>query len=119
MKTQTQHTPGPWHTPGVIFKPMNYGNARSPQHTPGAYRALGIGNGTSHVGYVSVTKCVSATEARANARLIAAAPELLAALEACLEGVETPTSNHPWAIQRRQAYAKAREAIAKATGGTI
>lgn len=40
----------------------------------------GIGNGATHVGYASVTQNTSGGESEANARLIASAPELLAAL---------------------------------------
>lgn len=46
-------------------------------------------------------------EAQANARLIAAAPDLLAALEALLSDVG-PSSGLPSAIQAREAIAKAR-----------
>jgi hypothetical protein len=53
---------------------------------------------------------------KADAPLIAAAPELLEALQACLEGVATPISDHPWAVKQRAAHTKARAVIAKATG---
>ena len=85
MKTKTAHTPGPWHTPGKIFSPMAYGNARSNHHRPAKYRAIGIGNGACHIGYASVTPAVSDIEAQANARLIAAAPQLLLCIERFLE----------------------------------
>jgi hypothetical protein len=33
------------------------------------------------------------------------------ALEALLDGVATPESNHPWAIKQREAHEKARAAL--------
>lgn len=51
-----------------------------------------------------------------DAPLIAAAPDLLVALEEVLRDVATPTSDHPWAIKQRNAHRQARAAIAKAKG---
>lgn len=125
VSDKTQHTPGPWHTPGEVFKPMNYGRPRSEYHNPEAYRAIGIGNGASHIGYVSVTGCVPESEAKANACLIASAPDLLRALEIIL-AQSTPVNTLPWEKQPQINYAQtldaiakqARAAIARATGQT-
>jgi hypothetical protein len=48
---------------------------------PHNFALIGIGNGACHVGYASVTPAMSPFESEANARLITAAPDLLAALK--------------------------------------
>jgi len=73
--TTTKHTAGPWHY-GEAFQILK-------GDTPCEFR--GIGNGAVHIGYASITGAVPDPEAEANARLIAAAPELLEACEAALE----------------------------------
>lgn len=84
-----KHTPGPWCVEGV------------------GIRAL-VRAGTSGV-IVAVRHRLSAQENEANARLIAAAPELLEALENIL-------SNCLDSDGLSRAYENARAAIAKATG---
>ena len=86
--TDTQHTPGPW----VVY--------RGVQHQ---------GEFIIHKDAtdIAVTRFANG-DCNANARLIAAAPELLAALEACLA---VPNKNRPDYI-----WDNARAAIAKATG---
>lgn len=120
VSDKTQHTPGPWHTPGEVFKPMNYGRPRSEYHNPEAYRAIGIGNGASHIGYVSVTGCVPESEAQANARLIAAAPDLLQALQRLQKQIRDKYADHglDWTENDSDAYEQASAAIARATGQT-
>lgn len=59
---------------------------------------------------------VAVSHRKEDAPLIAAAPELRAALEACLKDVATPISDHPWAVQQRKAHEQARAAISKAGG---
>jgi hypothetical protein len=54
--------------------------------------------------------------AMANARLLAAAPDLLVALEALLHGLRKVTSQADWNAEREEASAMARAAIAKAKG---
>jgi hypothetical protein len=56
------------------------------------------------------------SEGDANARLIASAPELLEALEACLPWVSDYNCSLDDAEQAKEAMAKARAAISKATG---
>ena len=67
----TKHTPGPWFTCEQVKQPH-------------PHALVGIGNGSTHVAYVSVTPA-NAFEADANARLIAAAPDLLDACESVID----------------------------------
>lgn len=55
-------------------------------------------------------------EGAANARLIAAAPELLEALHACRKELSAWMRDHGSDIGTQEAVTKARAAIAKATG---
>lgn len=88
----TQHTPGPWTTDGA---------ART--------NDLDV---ISPAGRITLIDCEFSDESEdvltANARLISAAPELLAALEGLLNALPSATT-HP-------AIKAARAAIAKATG---
>lgn len=84
----TKHTPGPWHVQksddpkaGLLIKPI-----------PGDV----------------VAECDPLPEMASNARLIAAAPELLEALQN-LENDDGRIPDHAWAM--------VQAAIAKATGG--
>ena len=96
------------------------------QHTPGPWRIApdmhGIGNNLvagviDATGY-AIANCGSS--GNANARLIAAAPELLAALQwvvECFDG--DPSDNPDWQYQdQSHAVDRAKLAIAKATGST-
>jgi hypothetical protein len=85
--TNTQHTPGPWRIGDAGF--TVFGPPK-----PGA-----------------LAETIAPVKSRANARLIAAAPEMLAALEALLDCEPALLS-----AKERKAYAIARAAIAKATG---
>lgn len=98
---EAKHTPGPWEAVGNLV--------RSPMHQP-----EGLPTG------VQVAECRDGyflphtEEAKANARLIAAAPELLGALE----GLCSLAELRPGHLQDyKAAVAAARSAIAKATGG--
>jgi hypothetical protein len=82
--TNTRHTPGPWRVEATAY--------RNQPHVVNEHGAF-----------------VADTDAH-NARLIAAAPELLAALQDC---VAVPNKNRPDEVWQR-----ARAAIAKATGQT-
>lgn len=105
-------TPGPWHTPGEVFFPMQHG------HRAETYQAIGIGNGASHIALVSVLQS-QAEEAQANARLIAACPDLVEALENLL-AVFTPTGQDmrtdDYIASQFRAMSKAYEALNKAKG---
>ena len=94
---KTQHTPGPWHPKGVI----------RPQEQP-----LDIVGGISLVAIVPAQPTLG--KRAANALLIAAAPELLAALEACERSLASyAEENGDGDLDECKA---ARAAIAKATG---
>lgn len=96
--TDTQHTPGPWDvcpqgrlTPGATVPILAAPDAEGLALTVATVRTIG-------------------PEGDADAHLIAAAPDLLAALEDVLCCVEFPNSQHKAQVQA------AREAIAKARG---
>lgn len=90
------HTPGPWTIGNT--DPLLFGRKQ--------------GNGTEPIGFVYgpsfAERSAVGQRALANARLIAAAPELLEALQTCI------TSWHE--EDRVKAWDKARIVIAKATG---
>jgi len=98
----TKHTPGPWFTCEQVKQPH-------------PHALVGIGNGSTHVAYVSVTPA-NAFEADANARLIAAAPDLLAALRNCVETLDAAKQQANGGCEWI-ASIEARAAIAKAEGG--
>lgn len=105
-----------------------------PMHTPGPWKIRPSGNIVAGLGerenYVTVctpimeSMFVDADTKKANVRLIAAAPELLAALQECIKYMPTEVislANLPLADDVRirpefSAYFAARAAIAKATG---
>lgn len=94
-----KHTPGPWFTfanGNCVGGPVGLLGNPSGADTAGiAHCGMGLRTGT---------------EARANARLIAAAPDLLDALQF----VMTATGE-----QLSTAFEQAQDAIAKATGATL
>lgn len=99
QQKQSKHTPGTWKVDGgegVMDLEIRHIDGRS------------IAVITGYRGTVD--------ENAANANLIAAAPELLAALIACREDVATPISDNPWAVKQRKAHQMADAAIAKAKG---
>ena len=105
----TQHTPGPWVTGGcgddgwrMILGPKTR-----------FYHAFGEAY-TTGIAHISVSDCEA--EDLANARLIAAAPELLAALQ---ELFATASIRATTAESSIAAIDAARAAIAKATGGAL
>ena len=99
----TKHTPGPW----TIGQPSEYG-------THNANHIFAGGDGIAHVYGIAMhttleeaAKMSRSAEGLANARLLAAAPDLLEALRAVLDcgsAIHEP------------AYMAGRAAIAKATG---
>jgi hypothetical protein len=98
-----KHTPGPWHA-RVEWK-------------PGVYE---IKDRQSFSGYAPIAKVVgdkrwTAAHAAANARLIAAAPELL---EALMNLLSTPDfdGTQKTSIARRETKRAARAVVAKALG---
>ena len=92
---QTKHTPGPWHIGVRTFHAGR--DVYVPKGEPVA---------------VADDAITATPEAEANARLIAAAPDMLAALRELVVN----NMGHPKGITVPQ-LDKARAAIAKATGG--
>ena len=90
----SSHTPGPW-----VFN----------ESIPRTVKAPKDGYITRHICDMDAST-ISAFDQDANARLIAAAPDLLEALSLLVAGIEDSVS--PTFIP----LAKARDAIAKATG---
>lgn len=94
MQTHRKHTPGPWRVTGD--------NIRSDYHPNGPGALLFVVGPHFHE-YVPSTN----TQA-ANLALVAAAPELLAALEAAVKWRDSPKlENENWSKQARAAIAKA------------
>ena len=89
----SKHTPGPWRV-----------ERQNPSPTTGEYMVAG-----ATAGYLAEVRDCGGGNVLANATLIAAAPELLQALEACIN--YGSMTGDDWVIE------KARAAIAKATGG--
>ena len=84
------------------------------QHTPGPWYLNSRGWVVQSTGDI-VTRLECSNNKEADARLIAAAPELLAALESVLPDLEHYVATHGPGPDKRLAIARA--AIAKAKGG--
>ena len=92
-----KHTPGPW----------KFGdNSKHFKTNPFNVYVQGGGVHSASIANIPFRRTIPESEARANAKLIAAAPELLEALEAVIRGVPDT-----W-----EGVQKAREVIAKAKG---
>jgi hypothetical protein len=92
----TKHTPGPWTVTA---------NTTGPGHHVSAFESRWAQMVTVHA---SPSRTI---EAEANARLIAAAPELLEALLAMVESYEyEASSKNPVLLQAREAITKATNA---------
>ena len=97
-----QHTPGPWRV-----------ERQNPSPTTGEWMIAG-----TKPGYLAEVRDCGSMDVQANARLIAAAPDLLAALQALvaeLDGPGKPDSSDSYAPEHFVTAAKA--AIAKSTNG--
>lgn len=96
----TQHTPGPWVTGNT--DPLLFGRKQ--------------GHGTEPIGFIYGPACPELSEvgqqALANARLIAAAPDLLELLREAADCTRHPDYDWPVEFSHR-----VDAAIAKATGG--
>ncbi len=103
----SKHTPGPW----------TWRNEPFDDGTPFFVITAGIGFFGSHSTLPSGF-CASGIMSEANARLIASAPELLAALEAMMQGAEwAPSGDNTRFVSPASDVAKAaRAAIAKVKG---
>ena len=100
----TQHTPGPWHWDG---NPCNYDKE---QEAPWLIDA--------NDSYPPILGGTITCQSDANARLIAAAPDLLEALQDLFEADMEHVLMGDGKDDQIEAIAKARAAIAKATGET-
>lgn len=101
------HTPGPWRLDNNIA----YGWKTNPFSI--TVRKRGVHSTT--VANIPAKQTISRDEAEANARLIAAAPELLEALQAIVKSLVD--QDDEGMIEHAQQMIDARVAIAKATGG--
>lgn len=106
--SNTQHTPGPW-----AYSTSQEGWS----YTVNIFQADNAAptDGWSDVAYIIKT-CAGEQQAiqEANARLIAAAPELLEALREACKQARHPDYDWPLDLQR-----EVDAAIAKATGGAV
>ena len=108
MSSPRQHTPGPWQ----VFTANNFTTIQ------GAVEDHPIRPGRATVASIGWTKSQSAlSNWEANARLIASAPELLAALEELERLTVWVGGQNPVHDAIESAKRKARAAIARATGG--
>jgi hypothetical protein len=106
----TKHTPGPWAQPEIK-------RAHNRWHVEGGGRLVAAAGGPQFA--------IPADEADANARLIASAPDLLAALQRLQQSYYPLTRRKSeshldaslrWSDEQDKAHDAARTAIAKATG---
>ena len=103
--TETKHTPGPWE---AVITVCGFWNVREPGGISG-------GRGVATIGFQKIDRSWVIDDVdEANARLIAAAPELLAALVDCIPDLERFVSTQGPGPDRRLEVARA--AIARATG---
>ena len=107
----TKHTPGPWHIQNSNLHPMIVAH-------DGTYVARAHSHEWPRMDGLNATAVQNAfEECEANAALIAAAPELLAALHHALAALDDAQKLHPHWIYA-DAQNAARNAIAKAEGRT-
>src|ERR1017187_8129925 len=119
-----EHTPGPWRwhgyylmqdcprisEPSILFPSENSDKEANPYSTPCGYPIACDGSAGGEYG-------ATIDIAGPDARLIAAAPDLLEALETMIECYVTPTlKRSDYKLTRKQAAALALKAIAKAKG---
>ena len=106
--------------PGM--SPLGLPVAETARHTPGPWRAMPDGaiqkdaampTGAAVIAY---TRHADEKTMRANARLIAAAPDLLAALRLLLDGLQTYAPEFLHGLPKADYIRAARAAIAKAEG---
>ena len=114
--SEAKHTPGPWsiHFQPVISKPM--AALELSKLVEGTQEFSGVLPMVVGPGGLctAVTGCGPAGVA--NARLIAAAPDLLESLKACLQCFAEMTGRKPGFVE--DSIAMSKEAITKATGDT-
>ena len=102
IMNESKHTKGPWQI-------AEYGNIPIKGH-------LAIKQGAKTVCTIQVSEGFGLTpDIVSDARLIAAAPELMAALETCVQafGAASTASADSWTVQCDRAEQQARAALAK------
>ena len=109
----TQHTPGPWQSSG--WTPAGWGDANDKQSVLIFGLGVRIARMYSHNGPPGCNSLAPHDpEVQANARLIAAAPELLAALEGLTHRIASEELRGlVLGPKMREALAEARAVIAK------
>lgn len=103
MSAAAKHTPGPWYAVASWVEHEDDDVADICTCDPAAI-------GQEHLGR-------STDEIYANVRLIAAAPELLASLQALINEYEPNRKVFAYNAPRKEMWERAVAAIAKATGG--
>ncbi len=116
MHTPRQgHTPGPWEVAGELSHlRVNRYNSENPNACDGIRQIALVTQGDYEIPHYG--------EAEANARLIAAAPELLAALDELLASYVSLVNSGDagsWNPETDAEVKAARAAIAKAKGGAL
>lgn len=106
---ETKHTPGPWGINNTIMV------SASPVILPSSVVAHRYGSTDTICKFSFMTRKPH-DEERANARLIAAAPDLLDALRLLLDGLETYAPEFMHGLPKADYIRAARAAIAKAEG---
>lgn len=106
----TKHTPGPWDW-SRSAKPYFSINIHQAEGAPYTSESSDVAYIHEHTNGICATWVDRVDVAEANARLIAAAPELLEALQQCIARLEPSSST--W---DKKAYLVGKAAIAKATG---
>lgn len=106
--SETKHTPGPWHfveENAGLMHDHGYGILFGEPDGWGWEKNLYVSVGCSN----NVERKLGVGVAKANARLIAAAPDLLEALKALLAAIGGEESTDLWCKDARAAIAKAEE----------
>jgi len=134
VKEKTTHTPGPWavHSGHTVVPACDaskkLGGSADPDHEAQTYAKVLHGFGTCDGGTEDpdfYRSRMSRDEAKANARLIAAAPDLLTALKQAVAairafhglGLPSHAESEVWALYQRSPEMQAiNAAIAKAEG---
>ena len=104
MTHETKHTPGPWVAQPTVDSTCHniFGTSKNQEY---------------HIGTLQGGSRADVQIAKANARLIAAAPELLEALQYCLEAANAYEAKALYSGNLHEiVQEKARAAIAKARG---
>ncbi len=104
MSAKSKHTPGPWVL-GALRREFRQINAVSCEQPWEEFASVAV-----------KLDGIPSKEGEANARLIAAAPDLLEALTLCLRFAETEANQEDACYDAKPAVEKARAAIAKAEG---